>query len=91
MPENEGILGHIFRNEEGHLPRTPENYKLIRDLVRNAKNYLGPDMRGNHWWGKILENGKQLWAQAYKGIVRNGGLNDTPRPYNPKTGLSKLM
>jgi hypothetical protein len=91
MPENEGILGHIFRNEEGHLPRTPENHKLIRDLVKDSKNYLGPDMRGNRWWGKILENGKQLWAQAYKGVVRNGGLNDVPRPYNAKTGLSKLI
>lgn len=48
-------------------------------------------MRGNHWWGKVLENGKQVWAQAYKGIVRNGAMNNVPRPYNPKTGLSKLM
>jgi hypothetical protein len=91
MPESEDRLGHIFRNDMGHLPRTPDNYKLIEDLVNDVTNYLGPDGRGNHWWGKILENGEQIWAQAYNGVVRNGGLNKVPHPYNPQTGLSRLL
>ena len=91
MPENEDRLGHIFRNDMGHLPRTPDNYRLIEDLVNDVTNYLGPDGRGNHWWGKILENGEQIWAQAYNGVVRNGGLNKVPHPYNPQTGLSRLL
>ncbi len=32
----------------------------------DPKYYLGPDDRGHHWYGKILEDGKQVWTEVRK-------------------------
>lgn len=85
--KNRNIMMHIFRNKEGHMLDTLENRELLRSLVRDAKNYLGTDVRSNVWYGKILQNGKQLWAGARNNIIRDGGLNETPRVFNARTGL----
>ncbi len=80
---------HIFRKSEGHFPSdTPENRKLLEDLVNDKKNYHGPDRHGNSVYGKILENGKQVWAYLRNGCIHNGGINETPLEYNPETGFS---
>jgi len=88
-PENKQKINHIFKNKHGHLPFTPENYALLKNLVEDAKNYLGLDMYGKQWFGKTLENGTQLWAYAQNGKVISGGLNETMVPYCPINGLIK--
>ncbi len=87
----EDNIKHIFRAEEGHLTITTENRERIINLVKNPKNYLGPDQHMNSWYGHILPDGTQLWAQTRGAKITNCGLNDVPIEYNPKTGLSALQ
>ena len=87
---SEDDANHIFRNEPGHLPKdTPENRKLLLDLVSNVKNFLGKCNNGISWYGTVLSNGKQLWAGVRNGLLRYGGLNDIPHKFNPETGLCR--
>lgn len=81
---------HIFRNDEGHLLDTPENRRLLIEMTSDPKNFLGPDERGNLWYGKILPDGKQVWTSVRDNLIRNGGLNETPKIFNSKTGLCSL-
>lgn len=52
-------------------------------------NYLGNDQYDNAWYSKILEDGRQVWIQIRDGIIFDGGINDTPKQWNPKTGYKK--
>ena len=80
---------HIFRNSEGHFTEdTPQNRKLLEDVANNKKNFLGLDMRGTEWYAETLNDGKQIWIQVRNGEIRNGGINNSPKIYNSKTGLS---
>jgi hypothetical protein len=81
---------HIFRNKENHLQDTPENRELLTNLVKDPKNLLNSDSHGNEWYGKILDNGKQVWAVVKNNMIRNGGINNEPRTFNPKTGLCRI-
>jgi len=87
--KNKSIMMHIFRNKEGHMLDTPSNRAILRNLVRNANNYLGKYARDNHWYAKVLKKGKQLWAWVRNNMIRDGGLNETPRSFNGRTGLCK--
>ena len=49
----------------------------------------GYDMYRNEWYVKILEDGRQVWAEARNGNIFEGGINDIPNPWDPATGLKK--
>jgi hypothetical protein len=78
---------HLFDDRKGHLIDTPENRQRILDLVKDPTKYLGPDKHGNWWYGEILPDGTQLWGSVWDGEIGNCGLNDTPKEYNPESGL----
>ena len=81
---------HIFRNKEGHFRvDTAENRKLLIDMVNNKKNYLGPIKWEKQCYAKMTKNGKQIWAEVRNGEIRNAGINDIPRTFNPETGLCR--
>ena len=79
---------HIFRNDAGHISDTAMNRQLLTDMANNPQNFLGPDKRGNQWYGKTLNDGKQVWAEVRDGKIWNGGINNAPKTFNPETGLS---
>ncbi|ALU64319.2 hypothetical protein DA70_11480 [Pandoraea pnomenusa] len=91
LPSNSSQLSHIFREETGHLSNTPENRRTLVNLVNNPANLLGTDRFGNQWFAQILSDGTQLWGSVRNGVVQNGGLNATPKIFNPVTGLSKAI
>lgn len=73
----------------GHLVDTPENQQALVNLTNNPANRLGTDRFGNQWFAQIQSDGSLLWGSVRNGVVQNGGLNTTPRNFNPATGLSK--
>lgn len=58
-------------------------------MASKAKNRLGVDMRGNVWYGEILDNGKQIWAWTRDNLIRDAGINEIPRIFNEETGLCR--
>ena len=89
IPDIDSVIGHIFQAEEGHIPDTPENRALLEDVANHTENLLGIDMYRNEWYVKILEDGRQVWAEARNGNIFEGGINDMPKPWDPATGLKK--
>ncbi|WP_354688227.1 hypothetical protein [Cupriavidus plantarum] len=89
LPSNSSQVAHIFREDTGHLPNTPENQQTLLSLVNNPANLLGTDRFGNQWFAQLLPDGSQLWGSVRNGVVQNGGLNATPNIFNPATGLSR--
>ena len=84
--------GHIFRDEAGHFSRdTAANRKQLIDTAANRRNYVGTDKFGNNWHSRSMDNGRQLWMSSRNGVIRNGGINNTPRSFHPRTGMSKLI
>lgn len=87
---NEPNKAHIFGDRPGHLVDTPENRKLIIDLVQDVRNFLLRDkLYGKLWYAKTLSNGTQLWAEVINGVIRNCGINEVPREVNTETGLAQ--
>lgn len=81
-------LKHIFRDADGHFDEaTPENRAILEDVANDPNSRLGTDSRGETWYARETPDGKQLWAECRNGIIRDGGINDSPRPFSPKTGL----
>lgn len=89
LPTNASQLSHIFRDDVGHLADTPQNQQTLSNMVNNPQNLLGPDSYGNQWYAQTLPDGTQLWGSVRNGVIQNGGLNATPKTYNPATGLSR--
>ena len=88
LPQTEAQLRHIFRNAKGHLPDTPTNRMLIKNTANNQKNFLGIDSKGTSWYAQMQADGSQIWVQTYNGIITNAGLDETPRIFNPQSGLN---
>ena len=80
-------MGHIFRDKEGHLPNTLENRQLLERLANDPAKMLGKDKHGNEWCASTRPDGTQVWTELRNGEIINGGVNATPRPFNPETGL----
>jgi len=85
---DERATKHIFRNKQGHIADTPINRQLLENTASNPINFLGTDKYGNERYAKILPSGKQVWAQVRNGMIRNGGINQTPRQFNSQSGFS---
>ena len=82
---------HMFRDADGHMKEdTPENRKKLEDVANDKDNFLGTDQYGNDWYAKNNPDGSQTWVEVRGNKIRNGGINSTPRPWNPSTGLSGL-
>lgn len=89
MPRNDSHLKHIFRDEEGHLPDTPENRKMISDLANDVQYYVGKDRYGNDWHIRNNEDGTQDWVRHQNMVINEGGKNSSPITWDPETGLYK--
>jgi hypothetical protein len=87
---DEARVGHIFRNAEGHVLDTQANRALLVDVANNRAARLGTDQFGNVWSAATRADGTQVWVQMRNGQIINGGVNATPRTFNPQTGLSNL-
>ena len=79
---------HIFDDRKGHVIDTPENRERIVGLVKDPTKYAGPSEWGNEWYGEILPDGTQLWAEVRGNKIINCGINEIPKKYNPKTEYS---
>ncbi len=88
FPQNDSQIQHIFRDAPGHLADTPENRSLLQDVASDSHTTLGTDRFGNVWSAKTQSDGSQVWVQTRNGVIQNGGLNSSPRTFNPQTGLS---
>ena len=91
FPCNPSQIQHIFGNRAGHLPDTPANRALLKQVADDPSTTLGLDQYGNTWSAAIQPNGSQIWVRTRNGIISNGGVNDVPRGYNPDTGLNNLQ
>lgn len=81
---------HMFREDEGHRLDSPEFRAEIMMTLKNVKNYHGSDVNNNDWYSEMLFDGTQRWVSVYQGIIKNCGINNIPKTYNPITGLSGL-
>lgn len=91
LPDNRSQLMHIFADRPGHIPDTPRNRQLIEALANDRSAFIGIDRYGKAWYARTNANGTQTWASTRDGIVRNCGMNETPNPWDPETGLSKNL
>lgn len=89
FPTNPGQTNHIFDNRPGHLIDTPSNRVLLRDVANDSATTLGTDRFGNTWSARNLPDGRQVWVRTRNGVITNGGVNTTPRSFNPQTGLNQ--
>lgn len=89
IPNNDSTTKHIFRDAEGHVEDTPNNRNLLENTSNKAENFRGTDKYGNEWYTETLEDGKEVWVETRNGNIFDGGVNDTPRPWSPDTGLKK--
>ncbi len=87
MPKDDSQLKHIFREDEGHLPDTPENRKLISDLANDMDYYIGKDKWGNNWHVRQNSDGTQDWVEHQSQVVSDGGRNVIPKEWDENTGL----
>ncbi|MDN7799806.1 DUF637 domain-containing protein [Burkholderia vietnamiensis] len=78
----------IFGTRDGHIADTPANRDLLTSVANDPATTLGTDKFGNTWSGKVLSDGTQVWVQTRNGLVWNAGVNQTPRGFDPNTGLA---
>ena len=88
FPPNRAQIGHIFRDEVGHLADTAENRKLLIEVASNSAHRIGIDRFGNTWSTMILPDGSQVWVSVRNGVIQNGGVNLVPKDLTPMFGRS---
>ena len=91
LPENDSQLKHIFRNDAGHLPDTPENRKLLVDLANDNRYHMGVDRFGNDWNVRLNNDRTQDWTRSMNQVIIEGGRNLTPINWNDETGLFRNL
>jgi RHS repeat-associated protein len=86
VAENETVqiceenVRHIFRVDIAHFAEdTAENRQALIDTVRDAGNYVQTDSQGVETYRRMLPDGRQIWAEVFKGEITNGGVNNVPR------------
>ena len=89
LPKNDSQLKHYFRDDEGHLPDTPENRQLISDLANDCRYYAGKDKYGNNWHFRNNEDGTQDWVRHQNMVINECGRNTKPIKWDPETGLNR--
>ena len=89
FPTSESELRHIFRQTERHVADTPENRGLLLDVANDVSARLESDQYGNTWAACVLPDGQQAWVRIRADTILNGGINATPRKFNPRTGLNQ--
>lgn len=87
MPTNDSQLKHFMRDEEGHLPDTPENKKMLIDLANDRKYHMGKDRYGNEWHVRNNADGTQDWVRHQNQVINEGGRNSQAIPWSSETGL----
>lgn len=88
LPSNPSQIKHIFGDRPGHLTDTPRNRQTLVEVANNPDCYMGGDANGADWYARIEPDGSQIWVKVYNGTISDGGVNATPRPYDPETGLN---
>ena len=83
-------LVHIFRDATGHVPDTPENRRLLREVASDEGCFTRTDRYGNRWYTRLEPDGTQVWVQVRHRLIVNGGINLVPRdvPYNDQRPAS---
>ncbi len=81
------MIGHIFRDAEGHVADTAANRELLQSVANDPAASLGADQYGNTWSARTLSDSTQAWTETRGGTIINAGVNTTPQPFNPQTGL----
>ena len=88
MPKTKAQIDHIFRDAEGHFKDTIESRSILISVSDDRKNYLGTDEHGVEWYAQTID-GRQVWVTVKKGIIQNGGVNESPITFIPNKGLKK--
>ena len=89
--DNPSQMKHIFAAKPGHLPDTPKNRSTLVRVANTESLYLGTDRRLNRWYAEKKDRG-QYWAEVnQKKVIWDGGYNETPRLWNPETGLKRQL
>jgi hypothetical protein len=96
FPKGRSQIMHIFDKSKlyelggGHFEDTPKNRVYMLELLKNGKNYYGLSSKHQlHWYAEIRADGKQYWASVRDGVIQDCGLNNTPRVFDPETGLCR--
>lgn len=88
LPKNDAQLKHIFGKRKGHVPDTPGNREKLEDLANDTSKFSGNDKYGNSWHIDTNSNGNQWWVRFRNNTINEGGMNETPKPWDPETGLN---
>jgi len=88
LPKGKSQINHIFDDRAGHLTNTPRNRETLLGVANDPAYYIGKDENGVDWFAKTNSDGSQTWVRVLKGVIRDGGQNETPRPWDNITGLN---
>ncbi len=87
---NPSRMGHIFRNDPGHVADTYENRKLLEKVANDKSNFSCIDVYDCTIHTKILEDGRQVWVESRGNTIINAGINDKLRDHEA-LAVQKLL